>query len=262
MRSKWAWATVAVIAGACSFAPRALADTFTAFPNKDNSLLEDFPLAGGVSGGSSTAIFLGRLGPNGSNLRRRAVMSFDLSGIPTNAVVNKVSLTLTLLKGNGGDTPVALHRLTKSWGEGTSNGGPQGAPSTPGSATWIHTSYSGSFWTNAGGDFDATTSGSQLVGSFGAPVWDSSVAGNQRMVTDAQAWVSNPSNNFGWILIGDEVNTSTAKEIASRESSFGQPTLSITYSVPEPGALGLVSLIALAGLRRRRAQCAARNDNW
>jgi hypothetical protein len=248
MRSKWAW--VAVIAGACGLAPGALGDMITVFPNKDNSLLED--PAGSVSGGASTAIFLGRLGPNGGSLKRRAVMAFDLSAIPTNAVVTQVSLALTLLKGNGGDTPVDLHRLTQNWSEGTSNGGPQGAPSTVGSATWIHTSFSGAFWSNAGGDFDAATSGSQRVGGFGAPVWDSTVAGNQSMVNNVQGWVSNPASNFGWILIGDEVNTSTAKEFASRESSFGQPSLSVTYTVPEPGSLALVGVCALVGLGARR----------
>lgn len=253
MRSKWAW--VAVIAGGCGLAPGALGDMITVFPSKDNSLLED--PAGSVSGGASTAIFLGRLGPNGSNLKRRAVIAFDLSAIPANAVVTQVSLTLTLLKGNGGDTPVDLHRLTQNWSEGTSNGGPQGAPSTAGSATWIHASYSSAFWSNAGGDFDAVPSGSQRVSGFGAPVWDSSVAGNQLMVNNVQGWISNPATNFGWILIGDEINTSTAKEFASRESSFGQPSLSVTFSVPEPGTIGFIGMVALAGLGMRRPRIVA-----
>jgi hypothetical protein len=113
------------------------------------------------------------------------------------------------------------------------------------------------FWANPGGDFDAATSGSQRVGGFGAPVWDSSEAGNQLMVNNVQRWVSNPANNFGWILVGDEVNTSTAKEFASRESSFGQPSLSVTYSVPEPGTIAGIGIIALAGLGARRPRMVA-----
>jgi hypothetical protein len=253
MRLHWAW--VAVVAMACTVGPGVFGDVMTVTSSKDNSLLED--ANGSVSGGLSSAVYLGRLGLSGGNLKRRAVMTFDLSAIPSNAVVTQVSLTLTVLKGNGADTQVALHKLTKNWGEGASSGGPQGGPSTPGSATWIHTSYSGSFWTNPGGDFDAATSGSQLVSVFGAPVWDSSVAGNQRMVNDAQGWVSNPTNNFGWILIGDEVNTSTAREIASKETGFGQPSLTVTYSVPEPGTIGVIGIIALASLgTRRRAHIA------
>jgi hypothetical protein len=250
MRFKWAWVVVSAIA--CGFAPGARGDVLTVLPSKDSSLLED--PSGSVSGGASSALYLGRLGANGGNLKRRAVMAFDLSSIPTNAVVTQVSLTLTLLKGNGGDTPVTLHRLTQNWGEGTSSGGPQGALSTPGSATWIHTSYSGAFWTNPGGDFDPTTSATQVVGSFGAPVWDSTTSGNQRVVNDAQGWVSNPASNFGWILLGDEVNTSTAKEFGSRELSFGQPTLTVTYSVPEPGTLGVIGIMTLMGLGTRRSR--------
>jgi len=253
MRFKWAWAVVSAIA--CGFAPGARGDVLTVFPSKDNSLLED--PSGSVSGGGSSTIFLGRLGPSGGNLKRRAVMAFDLSAIPTNAVVTRVALTLTLLKGNGGDTPVELHRLTQNWGEGTSNGGPQGAPSTPGSATWIHTSFSGATWTNAGGDFDPATSATQMVGTtFSTPVWDSTASGNLRVVNDAQGWVSNPASNFGWILTGDEVNTSTAKEFGSRELSFGQPTLTVTYSVPEPGTIAVVGMIALTGQGTRRPRIA------
>jgi hypothetical protein len=248
MRFNQAWVAAVVIV--CLCAPGTLADVLTVTPSKDNSLLED--PAGGLSGGASPQLFLGRLGLNGGNLKRRAVMAFNLSAIPSNAVVTQVSLTLTLLKGNGGNTPVALHRLTKDWGEGASFGGPTGGASTPGSATWIHTAYSNAFWTNAGGDFDAATSGSQLLGVSGAPVWDSTTAGNQLMVNNVQGWVSNPASNFGWILIGDEVNTSTAKEISSRDNSFGQPSLTVTYSVPEPGALAFIGLLALAGLVTRR----------
>jgi hypothetical protein len=250
MRFKWAW--VAIIAFASCFAPGARGDVLTVLPSKDNSLLED--PAGTLSGGASSALFLGRLGSNGSNLKRRAVMAFNLSAIPTNAVVTQVSLTLTLLKGNGGDTPVELHRLTQNWGEGTSSGGPQGGPSTPGSATWIHTSYSGALWNNPGGDFDPTASATQVVGSFGAPVWDSTASGNLRVANDVQGWISNPASNFGWLLKGDEVNISTAKEFASRESSFGQPSLTVTYTVPEPGTIGVIGVLALAGLGTRRSR--------
>ena len=47
---------------------------------------------------------------------------------------------------------------------------------------------------------------------------------------DVQSWLDNPSQNFGWILLMDEVLPSTARRINSREATFGQkPTLSVTY---------------------------------
>ena len=51
------------------------------------------------------------------------------------------------------------------------------------------------------------------------------------MVADVQAWVNNPSTNFGWLLQGDETQTSS-KFFASRESAnlALRPLLTITYT--------------------------------
>src|SRR3954452_23118393 len=62
MQLQRAW--VAVIGIACGIAPGALGDVITVFPSKDNSLFED--PSGNLSGGVSSAIFLGRLGGNGN----------------------------------------------------------------------------------------------------------------------------------------------------------------------------------------------------
>ena len=250
MRFKQTW--VAAIA-LCIAAPAAFGNVITVMPSKDNSLMED--ASGNISGGASQQLFLGRLGTNGGTLKRRVAMAFDLSAIPSNAQITQVSLVMTLFKGSGGATPVELHRLTKNWGEGTSSGGPQGGLSTPGSATWIHNFFSTSTWSNPGGDFDTVSSAVQIASdsfSTPTPTWDSSTSGNQQMRNDVQQWVINPTSNFGWLLIGDEVNISTAKEFASRESSFGQPALTVTFNVPEPGALGALGLIAFAALMRHR----------
>src|SRR5207248_8268903 len=135
-----------------------------------------------------------------------------------------------------------LHRFTKDWGEGTSLGGPQGGPSTPGDATWKHTFFPTATWSNPGGDFDATVSGVKNVDFTGAVTWLSTT----QMVADAQRWVNNRNSNFGWILIGDELNISTAKEFVSKEGFSGRPSLSVTYTVPEPGVtvatMGMVDL--------------------
>ena len=242
MRFSSVW--VAAI-GLCLMSPTAFATLMTFTPSKDNSLFEDSN--GALSGGASASIFLGRLGSNGGNLRRRGAIAFDLSTIPTNAVISGVSLTMSLVRGNGGNTPVELHRFTQNWGEGTSNGGPQGAPSTPNDVTWLHTFYNGGFWTNEGGDFDPALSSSQLVGSSGTVTW----TGTPQMLADVQGWVNNPASNFGWILIGNEVSTSTAKEFSSKEGSTA-PSLSVTFSVPEPGMTGGIVVGLICGLGRRR----------
>jgi hypothetical protein len=235
------------IASLCLGSPAALAAMMTFTPSKDNSLFEDAD--GALSGGASAAIFVGRLGSNGGMLARRGAIAFDLSSIPSNAVVSDVSMTLSLVRGNGGDKSIELHRLTKDWGEGTSIGGPQGAPSTANDVTWLHTFYNTAMWTNPGGDFDADLSSAHLAGSSGTITWTAT----PKMLADAQGWVQNSASNFGWIMIGDEVGTSTAKELGSKEGFAGAPSLSVTFSVPEPGVMCFAAGAFLMGrLRKRR----------
>lgn len=213
------------------------AATLTLPVSMDNDLFED--PNGALSGGQSQFIYVGRLGSNGSGLKRRGAVAFNLSSIPTNAVITNVTLAMNLAKGNGGATPIELHRFTKAWGEGTSSGGPQGAASTPNDVTWVHNFFNSSTWTTPGGDFAATLSSVQDADFGGTVIWPST----PQMVADVQAWLINPASNFGWILIGNESNLSTAKEFNSRESFNGGAKLNVTFVVPEPATLS-----ALAGL--------------
>lgn len=234
-----------VVMGVCFFAAAGVsADQITVGALKDGTLFED--ASGALSGGGSFQIYLGRLSPTGSELKRRAVVAFNLSAIPASATVTEVSLSVNLEKGNGGDTPVSMHRLTQDWGEGTTSGGPQGAVSATGDATWQHT-FKPTTWSTPGGDFVGTASATTPIGvTVGNYTWNTT----PELVADVQEWVSNPSGNFGWILIGDEVNNTTAKMITSREGSNG-PSLTVTYDVPEPG-LGLAGVMGMLLLVRRR----------
>jgi hypothetical protein len=38
------------------------------------------------------------------------------------------------------------------------------------------------------------------------------------MAADIQAWLDNPSSNFGWVLLGKEGAEATAKRFDSREN--------------------------------------------
>ena len=38
------------------------------------------------------------------------------------------------------------------------------------------------------------------------------------MATDVEAWIANPDENFGWMMIGDEQVDGTAKRFNSREN--------------------------------------------
>jgi MYXO-CTERM domain-containing protein len=235
------------MAGLLLGAPSLRADNIVAHASKDTTLYQD--AVGGLGGGKGVDFFVGRLGTLGSGALRRAPIAFDLSGIPTTATITNVTLTLTQQKGNGGPQPIDLHRLTSNWGEGTSTGGPQGTLAAANDATWTFNFFNLSSWSNPGGDFSATVSGTASADFSGPVVWNST----PQLVSDVQGWVSNPSTNFGWILIGNEGTEQTAKEFASKDNFLGQPQLAVTFSVPEPGAAALGGAGLLLLTRRRRS---------
>jgi hypothetical protein len=194
---------------------------------KDNTLYED--AAGGLSNGAGESFFAGRTGPNAQQKLRRGLIAFDLAGnIPAGAIVDSVKLRLSMSQTTSGPQPIRLHRVLADWGEGTSNtSAGNGAPATSGDATWIHRFFNTSLWTNAGGDFAAAASGSQTVGSIGIYVWNST----PQMVADVQMWLNAPASNFGWLVLGNESGSQTAKKFDSRENSnpANRPVLTVFY---------------------------------
>ena len=207
-----------------------LADTVTLEPARDNTLYED--VDGALSNGIGEFCFVGR---TATGVLRRAVVAFDVaSELPPEAIITGVELTLEMsMSFNDDGQTIDLHRLLADWGEGTSNatvmGGGQGAESTPGDATWIHTFFDTGFWASAGGDFEAAASGTQTVGPLGTYTWSST----PQMVADVQAWLDVPANNFGWLLLGNETANATSKRFNTRENTnlATVPQLSVTFDV-------------------------------
>ncbi len=202
--------------------------TFT--PVKDNTLYEN-PL-GQLSNGSGQYFFAGRTAVAG--LIRRGLLAFDLtSGLPQGATVTSVVLTLHVSRTLLSAQSVQLHNVLADWGEGASNsiilGGGMGAPSAPGDATWSHTFFDTSAWANPGGDFAAAPSATQSVGAIGFYTWSSA-----QMVADIQAWLDDPSTNFGSMVKGPEGPAST-KRFDSRENPVAafRPRLTVRFQ-PAP----------------------------
>lgn len=212
-----------------------LADTVALQPVKDNTLYES--PSGSLSNGAGQHLFAGR-NSQPANSRRRAVISFDISGnVPSGSTVVGVSLTMTASANSSGSTNVALHRLTSAWGEGTSdagNPGGQGTAATTGDATWLHTFFDTDVWSTTGGDFDPAASGSTPAVGTGPITWSSSPA----MVDDVQTWLDTAASNFGWALIGDETVGGTAMRFFSRESGMpgNRPSLVVEFT---PAAAGI-----------------------
>ncbi|MHC5005750.1 MAG: DNRLRE domain-containing protein [Planctomycetota bacterium] len=195
------------------------ADSVTLGPVKDNTLFSTTT----TSNGAGDGVFSGRTGVGGGGTIQRAVLAFDVAGnIPAGSTITSVTLTLTLLQsGPAGPQNHDLHRVLNDWGEGTSVGfGGNGAPATPGDATWLHTFFPDQFWTIPGGDFDLTPSASQFVD---APVMAYTWGPTPGLVADAQDMLDNPGSDFGWMLRGNEDSFFTARKFASRE--YPEPTL-------------------------------------
>ena len=57
--------------------------------------------------------------------------------------------------------------------------------------------------------------------------WDST----DEMIADVQGWLDDPETNFGWIVLGNEADSPTAKRFHSRENPEEEyrPTLVIEY---------------------------------
>ena len=196
--------------------------------SKDNTLYESS--TGALSNGTGTRCFAGTIltGP-----KRRAVLAFDVAKqIPAGSTITKADLILTVVKSaTTSNVTVTLHRLAANWGEGKSVGGSgQGGGGTAqtNDATWIHTFFNTKKWTKTGGDFNATASGSTSVGTSGAATW----ASTKQMVADVQSWRDKPATNFGWLLLGDESKSQTAKVFATKEdlTATSRPRLVVTYT--------------------------------
>ncbi len=208
----------------------ASADTININPSKDNTLYQYIPADGDRSNALGDHFFTGE---TAVGELRRGVLAFDIAGnVPAGSTITSVTLTLNMSRTPSGTArTVELHRLIADWGEGTSQASGQegmGAPATTNDATWRHRFYNTIFWTTEGGDFSGTVSASQSVGAPGSYTWTST-----QLVADVQSWLDNPPTNFGWLVLGDESTSATAKRFDTRESA-SPPGLTIQYTASTP----------------------------
>ena len=193
---------------------------------RDNSIYSD--MVNNTNGGGQY-IILGRA--NGA-ATRRGLVAFDISGLPADIQIVDVTLELVGTMSQGAAQPVAAHRLSAAWGEGTVDaafGGNQdaegqGDAAAAGDATWNANQFGASTWTSPGGDYTATASG---TGTASAAVF--TIRGAS-MATDVQDWVDGQANH-GWILIANTDTMQTAKRIASADNptAANRPKLIVEY---------------------------------
>ena len=196
--------------------------------SKDNTLYESD--TGALSNGKGAYFFVGK---TAGGIIRRGLLAFDIAGnIESGASIDSVILTLNMSR-----TPtttskiITVHKLLSNWGEGNSNAlGEEGAGAASMSedATWIHTFFDSLFWTDNGGDFSDVVTATASIGGINSYTWNST----PELVADVQSWLDSPSNNYGWILIGNENESSTAKRFDSKENAIesDRPLLKVIYT--------------------------------
>ncbi len=172
------------------------ADAYLRSKNTGTNYGSTSPLqAGGVSSGTNA---------------RRGLYRFELSEIPTNAVVQSAIFSEVTSAINGSfNKALNLHQVTKAWIENT--------------VTWSTP------WTTGGGDFNATVIAATTVSTSGVTYnWDISSL--------VQNWITTPVNNLGILQKSDEAGTTSqyasfyTKEYTTTVAS--RPKLTITYVLP------------------------------
>ncbi len=225
----------------CFSASAARAGTVTLTADRDNTLYQSDD--GSLSNGAGDHFFTG---VTNEGVTRRGLVHFDLTSIPSGAVITSATLTLNMSMTIAGPVDVTLHRVSADWGEGASNapgGEGGGAPAATGDATWLHTFFDSSLWATAGGDFVAAASATTSVDDNGAYAWGSTTG----MIADVQEWVDSPADNYGWLLLGGEQleGQSTAKRFDSREGDqegTSGPQLVVEFLPPVPVELQSITI--------------------
>lgn len=222
---------IAIAALTALAAPPAMAETTTLVSDRDNTLYE--VKDGHLSNGAGHWLFAGK---TFTSFKRRGLLHFDLSSIPSNAVITSATLTLYHSLGQPVTSEIGLHRVLADWGEGASDPeGNEGAgiDAAAGDATWLHTFFDTALWANTGGDFEGAASATSLVGpDLGFYSW--SGAG---LAANVQQWVAGALPNHGWLLLGDELaKFGTAKRFSTHENRVVEerPTLVVEWTTPAP----------------------------
>lgn len=197
---------------------------------KDNTIFSEDATNSTFTSDALGYLFVG----NTSFASRRALIAFDLSSVPAGTVIQSAKVKLALNKSgpSASGSTLSLHRLSQTWGEGTSvnaAGLGVGAEATLNDATWARRFYNTLSWTTPGGTYNATASATAATPAAGSIVTWGPTA---QLKSDVQGWLTTPASNAGWILIGNEAVDRTACRFDSKDFPGTPPALEITYDGP------------------------------
>lgn len=105
---------------------------------------------------------------------------------------------------------------------------------------------------------------------------DSTSPGNLGLKTDVQAWLDDPSSNFGWIFVGEEGISQSCKRFDTRENTGSSPIITVppldppqflpnrpelTVTYTPPSATGACCFVTGACANRNADDCAAQGGS-
>ncbi|UCH88123.1 MAG: DNRLRE domain-containing protein, partial [Thermoplasmata archaeon] len=155
----------------------------------------------------------------------RPMLQFDLSSLPTGALVTEGNLKLNFYRDeNNNYNPFTVHAypLTRDWIEGTGTW----SSMTRDGACWLY--YDGSNpWGTEGGDFTTSISGSQELTSAGKYSWN--------ITNICKEWYEEVRDNYGVILRGEQGGDSV-KWIRSSDynTASDRPMLELKLKTQRP----------------------------
>lgn len=165
-----------------------------------------------------------RVDPRENDNASRALVEFDISSIPSNAVIDfaYVELFQTAVGEDATTLQIDVHALTQAWDEGSE-------VNSDGEASWEER-MTGNAWTTDGGDFVGTPAYSLDV------TLSTDETEFEFIITDlVQAWVNGGQANHGIIFKAASETAGDDKQFHAFTSSDGtkDPELVVIYRVPE-----------------------------
>lgn len=168
--------------------------------------------------GTATTLLADGDDPSGSNNDLATVIQWDISDIPSEALVDSATITINVTNVNS--TAYEIFQVLTNWQE-TSVTWNNAATATP--------------WQSAGAD-GASDRGATVLGAISSGVTGShTVVLNQAGLDVIQSWIDGSALNNG--LITTNSSATNGLDFSSRETSgsLNRPKLSVTYSLPSGG---------------------------
>ncbi|MCX7671674.1 MAG: DNRLRE domain-containing protein, partial [Anaerolineae bacterium] len=146
-----------------------------------------------------------------ANKLKRALLRFDLSSLPSDAIISSATLSLFVKAASGGALTINARRVTQSWNETE--------------VTWkARDKAAGLLWTTQGGDYDATVAASTVVDDT-KNVWRS-----WNITSLVSGWVSAPATNYGLILEASSSNAEKVFKSSDDGTTSQRPKLEVCFS--------------------------------